>query len=237
SGYTDPISLLDYGSYLYNIGLLDYKTKLYFDQEEDRARRFILQEKYLEAYQVMDPLFLGEETIPSYYTNRTGFKSYYNYLMTQDPPERSYYTSFVQQDHVRRSLHVGNVEFTISTPKGKVERSLRADFFKSVKPWVEELLNATENYRILLFGGQVDILVATPLTDNFVRSLKWKNAVEFSKAPRKIWRVGKDVAGYVTNAGSLTILMVRNSGHIVLYDQPDRGFDMINRFTNGKPFA
>ncbi|CAG7824387.1 unnamed protein product, partial [Allacma fusca] len=26
SGYTDPISLLDYGSYLYNIGLLDYKT-------------------------------------------------------------------------------------------------------------------------------------------------------------------------------------------------------------------
>ncbi|CAG7727480.1 unnamed protein product, partial [Allacma fusca] len=235
SGFSDPVSMLDYGSYLYNIGLLDYKTKLYFDKEEDRARTFIQQDKYLEALEVMDALFLGWETTPSYYTNQTGFERYYNYLMPQEAPD--YYSSFIQQDHVRRSIHVGNGSFTSSFTEGNVSKYLRADIYKSVKPWVEELLNASENYKILMYTGQLDIIVATPLVDNFVRSLKWKNADKFSKAPRKIWRVGQDIAGYVTHSGSLTVLMVRNAGHMVPSDQPGWAFDMINRFTNGKSFA
>jgi vitellogenic carboxypeptidase-like protein len=236
-GFSDPVSMLNYGSYLYNIGFLDYNTKLYFDKEEARAKALIEQGKYLEAFQVMDALLLGWNTTPSYYTNQTGFKRYYNYLKSHEPPEMNYYSSFVQQDHVRRSIHVGNQSFGDSYLMGKVEKYLQADIFKSVKPWVEELLNATENYRILMYSGQLDIIVASPLTDNFIRSMKWKHAEDFSKAQRKIWRVGKEIAGYAKAFGSFTQLVVRNAGHIVPFDQPGWSFDMINRFTTGKAFA
>jgi carboxypeptidase C (cathepsin A) len=30
---------------------------------------------------------------------------------------------------------------------------------------------------------------------------------------------------------------VRNAGHMVPYDQPKWSFDLINRFTSGKPFV
>jgi len=120
----------------------------------------------------------------------------------------------------------------------KVETYLREDMYKSVKPWIEELLDAKESYKILIYSGQLDIIVANTLTDNFVKLLKWNGAAEFANATRKVWRVGgKDVAGYVKTTKNFTQLLFRNAGHMVPTDQPKWAFDMINRFTAGKPFA
>ena len=55
-------------------------------------------------------------------------------------------------------------------------------------------------------------------------------------APRKIWRVENQVAGYVREAKNLLQVMVRNAGHILPYDQPKWAFDMIQRFIQGKEF-
>jgi len=48
------------------------------------------------------------------------------------------------------------------------------DLMVSVKPWVEVLLNA--NIRTLFYSGQLDIIVAAPLTENFLRLTNWKGA-------------------------------------------------------------
>ena len=184
----------------------------------------------------MDKLLDGWNTEPSYYTEQTGFKRYYNYLLSVQPPDMQYYSEFVQLDYVRRSIHVGNLSYSDENLKGKVELYLQPDIYKSVKPWIEILLNATESYDVLMYSGQLDIIVAYTLTDNFIRNLNWKGATEFAFAPRKIWRVGQQIAGYSKTVGSFTQLFVRNAGHIVPYDQPVWSFDMISRLTSGKSF-
>lgn len=118
-----------------------------------------------------------------------------------------------------------------------MEKFLRNDMYQSVKPWIEDLLDAPEGYKILMYSGQLDIIVASTLTDNFIRTLRWNGANAFSKTQRNIWRVGKDIAGYAKSYGNFTQVIVRNAGHMVPYDQPKWSFDMINRFTAGKLFA
>ena len=51
-GFSDPVNMLNYGDYLYNIGLLDENEKLYFEQEEDKARNFIQQKQWTNAFEV-----------------------------------------------------------------------------------------------------------------------------------------------------------------------------------------
>lgn len=50
-----------------------------------------------------------------------------------------------------------------------VELQLKEDMMKSVRPWLEELL---ENYRVLIYNGQLDIIVAYPLTVNYLQVMQ-----------------------------------------------------------------
>ncbi|KAF6214644.1 hypothetical protein GE061_009387 [Apolygus lucorum] len=77
-----------------------------------------------------------------------------------------------------------------------------------------------DDYKVLLYSGQLDIICAYPLTMNYVRKLKWKGAKDYSEAVRQIWYVGSDVAGYSKSAGNFTELLVRDAGHMVPGDQP-----------------
>ncbi|MCG8461587.1 MAG: hypothetical protein MI919_35345, partial [Holophagales bacterium] len=55
--------------------------------------------------------------------------------------------------HVRRAIHVGNMTFNDGHA---VEESLKEDVMQSVKPLVQDLLNAKEGYRIMIYNGQLD---------------------------------------------------------------------------------
>ena len=48
-----------------------------------------------------------------------------------------------------------------------------------VKPWLEELLNA--DYKVLIYNGQLDIIIANTLTTNMVDNLNWKGKEAFEK--------------------------------------------------------
>ncbi|MCH1933252.1 hypothetical protein L9G16_24220, partial [Shewanella sp. A25] len=61
--------------------------------------------------------------------------------------------TYVQNDILWRSLHVGNLTFQTDT---KVERFLKEDVMQSVKPWIEKLI---EKYKVLFYNGQLDIIV------------------------------------------------------------------------------
>ena len=53
---------------------------------------------------------------------------------------------------------------------------------------------------------------------------------------RTKWYVAEELAGYAKHVGNLTVVLVRNAGHMVPHDQPLWALDLINRFTSGKPF-
>ena len=65
---------------------------------------------------------------------------------------------------MRAAIHVGNATLNGG---GEVYEYLYDDIIKSVRPWVEELLD--NDYRVILYNGQLDIICAYPLTINFVK--------------------------------------------------------------------
>jgi len=118
-----------------------------------------------------------------------------------------------------------------------VKQHLVNGIMDSVKPLVEDLLNA--DYPVLIYSGQLDIIVAAPLSENFLRKLQWKGLSKYLRAERKVYKVkaeDKTVAGYVKKADNLYQIIIRNAGHILPYDQPRVAFDMISRFVSRSEF-
>jgi vitellogenic carboxypeptidase-like protein len=232
-GLCDPVTMTNYGDYLFEVGMIGYKERTHFEEVAKNARENIRQGNWRIASELFDELLDGDLTgAPSYFKNVTGSDYYFNFLQFQEPKEFNFYSKFLNLPEVRKAIHVGDKVFHNGT---KVEKILFEDIMKSVKPWVEDILNA--GYKVLLFNGQLDIIVGYPLTENFVRSLRWQHSTDFKEAPRQQWRIGTVTAGYVQEYQNLALVLVRNAGHMVPYDQPVLGFDLINRFTSNKPFG
>jgi len=189
---------------------------------------------FVSASNIIDTLINGEKD--TLFTNLTGSHWYYNYLQTDGD---YYYNAdkmmgdYLQTSVIRKAIHVGNNSFHDSDGQNKVAEFLKADIMDSVSSWVAELL---AHYRVLAYNGQLDIICAYPMTVNYLKKLKFDAAGEYKVAPRYIWMVDDEVAGYVKTAGNLTELLVRNSGHMVPAEQPKWALDMLNRFTTGQNF-
>ncbi|XP_036617382.1 probable serine carboxypeptidase CPVL isoform X2 [Trichosurus vulpecula] len=232
-GFSDPETIIGgYPGFLYHIGLLDEKQKKYFQKQCAETIKYIKKEDWRKAFEIFDNLMNGDLTsYPSYFQNCTGCSNYYNFLQCQEPEEEKYLGYFLSLPEVRRAIHVGNLTFHDGS---EVEKHMWADWFKSVKPWLAEIMN---NYRVLIYSGQLDIIVAAPLTERSLMATNWKGLSDYKKVDKKVWKVHScdvEVAGYVRQVGDFHQVIVRGGGHILPNDQPLRSFDMINRFIFGK---
>lgn len=70
-----------------------------------------------------------------------------------------------------------------------------------------------------------------------LEALQWKGTKDFAVATPSVWTVNGDTAGYVRTFGSLSLLLVLNSGHMVPLDKPLQALDMISRFIKKGSFA
>lgn len=200
-----------------------YKCTIYFASNVNFDEYSCFNIKYCTFFlQEFDEFF--DEIL-----NVTGFNWYYNYLFDQ-PINEGPFDLFVQQETIRSQINVGNITFDDGFTAAV---KLSDDIYQSVKPWLEILL---ENYRTLLYSGQLDIIVPYPTTDNFLQTTQWSAADEFKNSTRYLWKTGDDLAGYSKTAGKLTLVLVRNAGHIVPEDQPRFAFDLISRFVSNIPF-
>ncbi|XP_053983595.1 venom serine carboxypeptidase [Hylaeus volcanicus] len=232
NGLTDPENQLLYGDYLYQLGLIDTNGRDVFHKYEDKGRDLIRQKKYEEAFKLFDTLLDGDLIgYPSLFKNLTGFDYYFNYLHTKDSDDADYMSEWIQRADVRRAIHVGNCTFHVEDKT--VEKHLQGDIMQSLAILISDL---TQHYRVLIYNGQLDIIVAYPLTENYLHNLKWSGAEKYKTAKRKMWWVGKELAGYSKTVDNLTEVLVRNAGHMVPSDQPLWALDLITRFTHNKPF-
>ncbi|KAB0794557.1 hypothetical protein PPYR_11396 [Photinus pyralis] len=231
NGLSDPINQLRYGDYLYQIGLVDTNVRKHMLNMEIKGIKYIQHEDYANAFRVFDDLLNGDlNNHTSLFKNVTGFDNYFNYLFAEND-DSSYMGKFIQRSDIRSAIHVGGAKF--NGQNELVEQNLITDIMRSVRDWVSELLS---HYRVLIYNGQLDIVVAYPLTVNYLKNLNYSAAREYKTAARYQWRMGKEIAGYVKVAGNLTEIMVRNAGHMVPKDQPKWALDLITRFTRNKPY-
>ncbi|ENN74996.1 hypothetical protein YQE_08453, partial [Dendroctonus ponderosae] len=234
NGLSDPEHQLKYGLYLYQLGLIDLNGLQAVQGYEAQGVRYIESKQFDKAFDVFDSLLNGDlNNHSSLFRNLSGFDNYFNYLYAVDPMEAELrlMAKYVQRADVRAAIHVGNTSFSDET--NVVETNLKSDVMQSVAPWVAELLS---HYRVLIYNGQLDIIVAYPLTENYLQNLQFAGADQYRSAGRFQWRVGADLAGYVKQAGNLTEVLVRNAGHMVPADQPKWAWDLMSRFTRNKPY-
>lgn len=179
--------------------------------------KYIKNQQWLLAFLTYEKL-IGDDLNAgdSIFKQVTGFTNYYNYLVSNDTSSKmSYMGDWIQSEEIRKAIHVGNITFNGISKE--VAEHLLNDFFQSITDWISELLN---HYRILFYSGQLDIVVAYPLTLNFLQNLKFDASEEYKTAKRYQWYVGSELAGYVKHAGNLTEALVRNAGHMVPAEQP-----------------
>nr|CAH7730057.1 unnamed protein product [Callosobruchus chinensis] len=220
NGYTDPIHQTGYAAYVYQLGLVDKKTAETIDELEKLAVDFISKGDCRQARihwdQALDII------------NKQSKVNIYNYLQDPGVSGEDLMIKFLTGTDLRRAIHVGNATFG----SYKVYKNLEDDMSKSMAPWFVEVAN---HYRVLLYTGQLDIIVAYPLTLNFLENVEFNGIQEYREAKRDKWYVGQEVAGYSKTGGNFTEVLVRNAGHMVPTDQPKWAEDLIYRFTRNKP--
>ncbi|XP_023944816.1 venom serine carboxypeptidase [Bicyclus anynana] len=232
NGLSDPEHQLVYSKYLYQIGLIDWNQAQTFADAESKAIQLIKEQKWDKAFEAFDTLLNGDLINgKSVFYNMTGFEFYFNYLHTKDYKQFEDFGPMIQTSSVRKAIHVGNLTFNVGKD---VENHLKQDVMQSVAPWISELL---DHYYVLIYNGQLDIIVAYPLTLNYLRNLNFTGNSEYLSAKRYQWYVDGELAGYVKQGGKLVEIMVRNAGHMVPGDQPKWALDMITRLTHEKTFT
>ncbi|EDW08979.1 venom serine carboxypeptidase [Drosophila mojavensis] len=226
NGLSDPLNQLKYGDYLYQLGLIDENGLAEFHLAEAAGEDCITRGDMDCAADIFDSLILGNLPRSSLFKNLTGFDWYYNYLQSQDEDFIAPLARFVQRNVNRRAIHVGSKAFNGIE---KVKGFMKKDMMDTVAPWIEELLH---HYTVCIYAGQLDIIVPYPLIRNFLNKLNFPCTDEYKKAPRRIWRVDGEIAGYIKQAGNLIEVLVRNAGHLTPLDQPKWVYELINHVTH-----
>ena len=115
--------------------------------------------------------------------------------------------------------------------------SLIHDWFRSVGHLLPTLL---DSYRVLVYNGQLDVILSAPQCQNFLHTLKWSGAQQWQAATKRVWRIApgdNQPAGYVQASDSFSYVVVRGAGHLLPQDQGARALDMISRFVDDKGWA
>lgn len=224
NGLVDPFHQLKYGNYLYQLGLIDSNERKSFFKYEKQARDCIKKLDFGCALKAFDAVL-------DKYVEITGLNDYYNYLRQDGDDSDAPMNEFLKRVDIRNAIHVGNLTF--DGVNMKAYDYLRFDMMNTIAPLLSELLS---HYRVCIYNGQLDVIAAYPLTVSYLKQLPFEHAKQYENATRHIWKVGKEIAGYVHEAGNLLEILVRNSGHIVPRDQPEWAFDLITRFTRHKSF-
>ncbi|CAG7816568.1 unnamed protein product [Allacma fusca] len=219
-----------FGQYFYDMNLIESDQLATFLEKEEELHDFIKAKRLDEAFLIAVRLTAYPKSL---YENYTGLSNPYNILHSKKPVELERFAKFIDSREIHRYLHVGLHNFSLIN--WKVHDKFNEETMTSDGKLLAELLNK-KNYKFLIYSAQFDTVVIHSQLTDALESLNWYGRDELLDADRKIWRVGKDVAGYVKKAGTLTYIMVRNAGRYLMMDQPVWGLEMLETFTSGKDF-
>eukprot|EP00456_Euglypha_rotunda_P045679 TRINITY_DN3620_c0_g1_i1.p1 TRINITY_DN3620_c0_g1~~TRINITY_DN3620_c0_g1_i1.p1 ORF type:complete len:325 (+),score=50.99 TRINITY_DN3620_c0_g1_i1:93-977(+) len=234
-GMMDPLTQIPgYSDLLYALGMADDNERQVIVNYETQIVDYINQGRYTDAFYLFDELINGDFTVyPTYYLNISGVANYFNFLDPSYPPNP--WEDFLNSNSTRAAIHVGSQAYW--DYNATVESYFISDWMKSVGYMLPNLLN---NYKVLIYNGQNDVILSAPNCENFIRTIQWNGSDLFATAPKVQWRINAsdvDPVGYARQAGTFVYVVVRNAGHLLPQDQPEPAFDMITRFIEGKSWT
>ena len=109
----------------------------------------------------------------------------------------------------------------------------------SMLSYMAELLDDAK-IRVLVYNADMDMSVCAQGSEAALNTMKWSGADAWATEERGIWTTPTQVdkvAGYAKETKGLTFLIVRNSGHMVPYNQPENGLDLMTRFLKKESYV
>jgi hypothetical protein len=111
---------------------------------------------------------------------------------------------------------------------------LKHDQPESTVPYIAELLQ--EDVSVLIYNGDMDLSTNAGGSEQVLNDMKWPGQDAWYTAPRGLWIVDDEAAGYIKQHDKLQFLVVYKSGHMVPYNRPVQALDLVTRFVNGRSF-
>lgn len=79
-----------------------------------------------------------------------------------------------------------------------------------------------------IITGQLDLIVATPGTVEWVNKVNWTGTGDYKNAQRQVVSMDGFLEGYVKKYGKFALYWINRAGHMVPLDNP-KGMDFILR--------
>lgn len=234
-GFLGPVlNMLDQSDYYHQLGVLDYQGWQIYKKRMADVQDLVTANSSMEALALLlKTVFVatGEKPEPTLFQRLTGYGYDGNVLRSVEPAEFAAYREHVASADFKQAVHVGrNAEFRRDAA---INMKLAPDYFRNISDIVSTLM---DNYRFLVYYGQLDPIFAVNPAEDFLRGLDWSRAGQFRHAHRTPWYAGSSeegISGYVTTAGNFSFVVLANAGHYPGFDQTRAVNDMMRRFVAG----
>ncbi|XP_074033480.1 retinoid-inducible serine carboxypeptidase [Leptinotarsa decemlineata] len=147
---------------------------------------------------------------------------------TNVDPEAETKVNQIMNGVVKEAL---NIHRDFGTQNDDVWNALTWDFMTPVTSIVEQLLNTTD-LSIAVFSGQLDLIIDTPGTLQWVENLKWNGKNIWDAAPRTGFIEDGCYEGYLKKAKKFAFYWVERAGHMVAADNPAAMYHILRDLTN-----
>ncbi|KAM0894558.1 hypothetical protein ACQ4PT_024392 [Festuca glaucescens] len=111
---------------------------------------------------------------------------------------------FLNQESVRESLGVGDIEFVSCSPT--VYQAMLLDWMRNLELGIPELLE--DNIKVLIYAGEYDLICNWLGNSRWVNSMEWSGKKAFGDSAEKPFTVDGQEAGVLKSYGPLSFLKV-----------------------------
>ncbi|KAG7311234.1 hypothetical protein JYU34_002266 [Plutella xylostella] len=219
NGLIDPKPMMKYSQLCKELGILEGADLVKLKELEDSVVGFINKGEIVNASNAFNATI-------KHIAHRSGV-SVYNYNQKPSPKNQAPgFEHFLNRPDVRARIHAGAGRFHLNNQL--VYAKMLPDIMASVKGYVEELL---EHYGVLVYNGQLDIILPYSLAKNVYDGFHWSRQGEFRNATRRQLIDGQNkLIGYIKHGDNLVEALIRLAGHAVPTDQPEAAKYLIDLF-------
>ncbi|KAK8965744.1 Serine carboxypeptidase 3 [Platanthera guangdongensis] len=136
---------------------------------------------------------------------------------------------FLNQESVRKTLGIGDIEFVSCSPK--VYEAMLTDWMRDLEVGIPALLE--DGIKLLVYAGEYDLICNWLGNSRWVHAMEWSGQQAFVSSSEKPFTVDGKKAGELKSHGPLTFLKVHDAGHMVPMDQPLVSLEMLRRWMKG----
>ncbi|KAJ8667663.1 hypothetical protein QAD02_009326 [Eretmocerus hayati] len=223
NSWISPVdSVLAWAPFLWQMGKVDQTGYMAIDSVAEQIETF----GKLGLWSHTKKLYRNLASVVEEVTNNISF---YNILEEDtDPGHKEPVVTHLMNGLVRQTLRPRSNWSALNTD---VFDSLSDEYMTPVDNLVEQLLDQTD-LKVIVYNGQLDLIVCTPGTWSWINKLRWDYAQHWQASMPSPLVVNDVIEGYHKSFDDLSFYWVEKAGHLVPSENPAAMTAILQHLTN-----